>query len=443
MKKIGSRISEKSPLYVTFQASTARVYSIIGDFKTSIFIVKKANQDIDNYISKHPELPRDSLDVLNWIEEGNYVHLAQSYNYQKQLDSAFFCIKKAKEYEKKRFNKKLQNNIWVQEAFYLILSKKYDDAVHLIGEAEKKGYIDSKNKQYRSLYYLALSSYSKKEYAKSLSYCEKALGINVRIASFMNFELEIYNLAVLNSEKLHNSKKLTYYLGRYNQISRKYDYRNKSKFIANIYSQDVSLVKQELESQKSNKKIFVMLFLLILIVCCYLLWHYIKLRQDRKKFETIISSFENNEQIEFQQQANDDLDVPEIALSSVIDRKSIKVSSEVDERIIKQLEKFEKNERFLSPNISLSNMTSDFNTNSVYLSAVIKNHKGKSFNKYINDLRIEYIIKKLKTSPEYSNYKISYLAEECGFSSHTVFIRIFTEKTGLTPSKFLNFLKNE
>ena len=124
------------------------------------------------------------------------------------------------------------------------------------------------------------------------------------------------------------------------------------------------------------------------------------------------------------------------------DRKVIKVSLELDERIIKLLKKFEQKQRFLSPAISLTNMSSDFNTNSTYLSAIIKKHKNINFSGYINDLRIDYIITKLETTPQYLNYKIAYLAEECGFSSHTVFIRVFKEKTGVTPSVFIEILKS-
>ncbi len=44
--------------------------------------------------------------------------------------------------------------------------------------------------------------------------------------------------------------------------------------------------------------------------------------------------------------------------------------------------------------------------------------------------------------PEYLTYKISYLAEECGFASHTTFTRIFIEKTGISPSKFISYLQS-
>jgi AraC-like DNA-binding protein len=442
IKDIGSSLPENSPLFVTFQASTARVYSIIGDFERSISIVKKANNDIDKFILNNPKLPKDSVKALVYEKKGNYIHLSQSYNFQKKLDSAFYYLQKARQLEKQGY-KEYNNNIWIQEAFYLILSKKFDEAISTVTQADKNGYIDTKNKRYRALYYLATASYYKKNYVKSLSFCEQALAIDVKIASFMNFELEIYNLAVLNAEKLHDIKKQAYYSDKYNKISQKYNYAGRSRFIAKLYSQDVAIAKRQLESEKAGKKYFYFALGILTLICGYLYFHYIKLKKDRKKFKAIILAFENNNLENFLQETEKITIKSQSTPLQTVDRKQVKISSEVDEKILKQLSSFEKKERFLSSNVSLSNLASDFKTNATYLSSAIKMHKKTNFNGYINDLRIEYIIKKLKTSPEYLNYKIAYLAEECGFSSHTVFIRIFTEKTGLTPSKFINFLKTE
>jgi AraC-like DNA-binding protein len=66
-----------------------------------------------------------------------------------------------------------------------------------------------------------------------------------------------------------------------------------------------------------------------------------------------------------------------------------------------------------------------------------------NFNTYINKLRINYIVEKLKTDPNYIKYRISYLAENCGFTSHTAFATVFKNITGLTPVKFIEFLNNE
>ncbi|NHQ71954.1 helix-turn-helix domain-containing protein, partial [Elizabethkingia miricola] len=51
-----------------------------------------------------------------------------------------------------------------------------------------------------------------------------------------------------------------------------------------------------------------------------------------------------------------------------------------------------------------------------------------------------YIIDKLYNNPLYREYKISYLAEECGYSSHQVFITAFRKETGMTPSYFIKQL---
>ncbi|AZA77307.1 AraC family transcriptional regulator [Chryseobacterium sp. G0186] len=66
---------------------------------------------------------------------------------------------------------------------------------------------------------------------------------------------------------------------------------------------------------------------------------------------------------------------------------------------------------------------------------------NKSFNNYLNGLRINYITAKLYDTPIFREYKISYLAETCGFSSREVFAVIFKKETGVSPSYFINQLK--
>ncbi|MDH0675412.1 AraC family transcriptional regulator, partial [Empedobacter sp. GD03861] len=60
-----------------------------------------------------------------------------------------------------------------------------------------------------------------------------------------------------------------------------------------------------------------------------------------------------------------------------------------------------------------------------------------NYNTYINELRIDYICKKIATDPKFRKYKITYLAEVCGFSSYNTFTTIFKNTTGMSPSSFL------
>ncbi|WP_257670521.1 helix-turn-helix domain-containing protein [Parapedobacter tibetensis] len=111
------------------------------------------------------------------------------------------------------------------------------------------------------------------------------------------------------------------------------------------------------------------------------------------------------------------------------------------QELLKKLERFESSLQFTDKNISIAVLAGKMKTNTKYLSHIINNFRHKDFNTYINDLRINYIIAKMEEDSRYLNYKISYLAEECGFSTHSQFTTIFRNVTGLAPSTFMTYLK--
>lgn len=117
------------------------------------------------------------------------------------------------------------------------------------------------------------------------------------------------------------------------------------------------------------------------------------------------------------------------------------LSKKTKKELLKKLEAFEASNQFLDKNMSLSTLVGELNTNAKYLRPILKFEKHTDYNSYINELRIKYIVEKLKTNPEYLNYKISYLAEESGFSSHSKFSASFKNITGLCPSKFIEDLE--
>lgn len=133
--------------------------------------------------------------------------------------------------------------------------------------------------------------------------------------------------------------------------------------------------------------------------------------------------------------------LPTIEITQIQIKTSIAISTATYNTILKNISKFEKSGKFLRKDINLTWLSNHLNTNTKYLSEVIKTHKGKNFNGYINGLRIEYITQKLSEVPVYRGYKISYLAEECGYASPQVFAIAFKKETGLTPSCFIEQLK--
>jgi len=70
-----------------------------------------------------------------------------------------------------------------------------------------------------------------------------------------------------------------------------------------------------------------------------------------------------------------------------------------------------------------------------YLSEVLNEYLGKSFYAFVNEYRIEYA-KKLLKSEKYNSWSILAIAYECGFNSKAVFNSFFKKYTNLTPSEF-------
>ncbi len=117
------------------------------------------------------------------------------------------------------------------------------------------------------------------------------------------------------------------------------------------------------------------------------------------------------------------------------------LSYETEVTILNKLQKFENGTKFTNKKISLSSLSVMLDINSKYLSYIINKNKNQDFNTYINQLRINYIVNKLKTDTNYQNYKLSYLAEECGFSSHSKFSQYFKTFVGKSPSEFISEIK--
>ncbi len=61
----------------------------------------------------------------------------------------------------------------------------------------------------------------------------------------------------------------------------------------------------------------------------------------------------------------------------------------------------------------------------------------------MNELRINYLIDQLNTNDKVLNTKVSYLASDFGFSSHSSFSTLFTQYMGQSPSEYIKQLKDQ
>lgn len=177
--------------------------------------------------------------------------------------------------------------------------------------------------------------------------------------------------------------------------------------------------------------VYAALGILILLI---LLWLFLESRQKQqlRQYEKINNYFAAKKEPMIKE--------PEKIVKPI---KQTNVPKEMEKIILEKLSNFEQSEEFTNPDISLSRLALKFETNNKYLSEIVNSHKAKNFNAYINELRINYIINKLKNNPTYLQYKISFLAEDSGFSSHSVFATVFKQVIGLSPTQFISILKDK
>jgi len=201
--------------------------------------------------------------------------------------------------------------------------------------------------------------------------------------------------------------------------------------IINLIDQkENSKIREQKDFQ--NSILFVIIFFVSILLIISLIYYFIV----KSKANVATVEFEKqNISKDYEQRLSDQLKGFQASHVFTIPEKT-------ENLILSNLKTFEKSKDVRDPSLSLSVLAKLMNTNSKYLSEVINKHKGKNFNNYLNELRVNYIVEKLTQSPEYLQYKTSYLAEEAGFASRTTFTTIFKNVTGKSPSQFIDELKN-
>jgi YesN/AraC family two-component response regulator len=125
--------------------------------------------------------------------------------------------------------------------------------------------------------------------------------------------------------------------------------------------------------------------------------------------------------------------VPSVSESS----KKTDIEGQVVDDVLVKLKDFENNLGFLESGITLNQLAVKLDTNHTYLSQIINEYKGTNFKRYLGELRITYITKKLYSEEKLLSYKIETLAKECGIASRSNFSDLFQEINGMRPTDFI------
>lgn len=363
---------------------------------------------------------------------GNSVMYLDRQNYQ----SAFELLQKADKIYQPAFSKNasIQQEFYVAKARAFVGLTKIDSANYYLTKALKLSKTQ-KNSDYLNeialLNELGLVYFHEKQHARAID----TLLVSMRMASTLKNEalLKVINKQLGINYLALNDKK-NYQLFD-NKFLKTYDNVEESEQDAvnsayNLISQEQESDFQKAKSRYADYFYLAVGVLVFVLIMGLLLW--LKSYLKKKRLKEIISYLEikSNNVVKLQPEKRET-------------NKKISIPVETEQVILAKLKRFENSIRYTNKEMSLAVLAGQFDTNTKYLSEIINKHYQDNFNTYINKLRITFIIGKLKEDPNYMHYKISYLAEKSGFSSHSSFATVFKSITGIAPGTFIDLLKEE
>ncbi|MDR6466127.1 tetratricopeptide repeat protein [Chryseobacterium sediminis] len=286
--------------------------------------------------------------------------------------------------------------------------------------------------------------FDQKNYDKAIQYAKEAAVMEKQF-SFPYIRRDIYEILFKSQVEKGNKEESSEYMAKFTKLN---------DSIVNAEKKTINTPMKHILSEKESDNHDSMNRILITGAALFVLsisggWIYWKRRNKilHQNYEGIIENLKKTESVSAKEKdVHADALVIEKVGGAIYPHKktsNLIIKNDTVDSILSKLKKIENSQKFIKKDFTLTFLASELNTNPRYLSEIIKQHKGKNYNNYINGLRIGYITNKLYKNPVYREYKISYLAEECGFTSREVFAVIFKKETGMTPSYFINQLKQE
>ncbi|MBC8755180.1 helix-turn-helix domain-containing protein [Kordia sp. YSTF-M3] len=241
---------------------------------------------------------------------------------------------------------------------------------------------------------------------------------------------EMYELAKRIAEIQNNKEKQIFYLDKLNKINAiKTERESNAKDLLHkddlkdIVTENEKLANEKSKSIVDKNIILIGASILFVVVLLVFLSYHKRTKLKEQKFLTIIENISKNTIAKKQSQ-------------------NPKIKDEKANSILEKLQELENTDFYLSKNATLHTTAKLLNTNTTYLSKALNDVKKQSFNQYLNKLRIDYVLVKLKEDSVFRSYTIHAISEEIGYKSATTFIKEFKNKTGLNPSYYIKKIQS-
>ena len=319
-------------------------------------------------------------------------------------------------------------------------SKELLEAV--IADVEKQGnnaFITAFAYENMSRYY-----FLKEDYNTAIQNLEKGISV-IDNLPYYDLKIIFYELFSRNYLALHNDEKYYHYNNLYTELKTKSDSNKKEgiqyvvKLLETYHGKNIEFERQ---SKLTQLRIVIIIILMLVIGTITYFFYETGRSRDLRKQLDFFKRLKVREEASLSQMEMSKHE--SIRENKAQEKDSSRISKEKEDEILQKLKEWELSDKYLNKNMSLAILSAQTGVNTKYLSETINNTKGKNFNGYINDLRINHIARLLKTDPAYLNYKVSYLAEYSGFSSHGAFTNVFKSVTGMSPQTYIQeIIKNK
>lgn len=408
----------------------------MGDYVNGIALLKKELQT-----SPHLKLGVGEKKVMNkklFADKNNIIGEAyQKYYLQSKqtilLDSAnyYFNVAAKMLLQENFYPDYTKTLLYMHEAKSAALGGNYEKSLALYRKGKKFPTIDN-NIRTEQLFDLGMADcfHHLKQIDSALFYCKKYVEkYQITKVSKENL-LMAYNIMTQCYSAKKDTKNAYIFAQKSLELIQSIE-GIKNKSLNFLHNYDLNIIREEsnqIIASKNHFKIFLWSISVILIVVVFLFYYYYKLQKEKHyRFLKIIQNLKESQ-------------TPSINSSESQQKQTI--DKELIEKLTLGLKKLEQKETFLDPNFKLAFVAKKLNTNTAYLSQYFNQVMQKTFSEYTQELRTQYVLKKLIDVPYFRKYTMQAIAEEVGYKDANTFVRVFKKQTGLSPNYYIEKLKD-
>ena len=344
---------------------------------------------------------------------------------------------------------KLNKNFQVYIPYFLYCegvgaynNRNYHLAIIKLNKALKNNH-DSFN-HFTEIYYLGLCYWKLNQKEKAINYFLKLDKDYYKDKQQDPKFRPAYELLIQYYKEKGNTEKQLKYINKLMFLDHLYEKNYKylfAKINKEYTSEKLIQEKNDIENSLKLHRLFIIFIIIFSFsVITFIFYRYTKIQKEYKqRFREILIEKKQNKTIEkINLKENTQTNQAQNAL---LYSKISGLSASTIDSILNKLEVFESENQFLNPKITQKILSEELNTNPSYLSKIINVYKEKNFTQYINDLRLDYILERLKTDEDLLQIDVKEIANEAGFSSAESFSDNFQRKFQIKPSYFIKMMK--